>query len=285
MFVFKKRKKESVAIPFLISMIVTLLIVGIPVSKIYKYLLENKNESETKTNSLIFTPTEENNSTILFVYDTDDNSLRDSFAVLRTSATSKSLIFIPISNNLLYGNKKMSDVYNKGGIIDLKTAVEETLEIKIDRYMKLNDESFSLICTALGGVNYNVPDGLKGLNEGTQYLSSDFILKLISNKRFEEDSRTVTIGNVLAEMISQTTGSRVVDALDYTFNSLINIVETDITFIDYDNQKDAIEYIFNSNQIKSSYRVPSGERIGEKPNEGIKVDKAFIELLDEELGI
>lgn len=281
MFMFKKRKKESVAIPFLASMIVTLILVGLPVSRIYSKLLENKEANEAKKNSLIFTPTVENDTTILFVYDTDDNSLRDSYAVLRTSAVNKSFIFIPVSNDMLSGNKKMSEIYKQGGVIELQAAIEKTLDIDIQRYMKLNDEAFTLICNALGGVNYNVPDGLRGLNEGTQYLSSEFILKLISNKKFAEDARTVTTGSVLSEMISQTTGSRFSDALDYTFNSLINIVQTDITSIDYENQKDAIEYIFNSNQFKASYRVPTGE----KTDAGLKVDKQFLEEIQEELGI
>ena len=33
MALFKKRKKESVAIPFLVSMIITLFIIGIPILK------------------------------------------------------------------------------------------------------------------------------------------------------------------------------------------------------------------------------------------------------------
>ncbi|MBP1565225.1 MAG: LCP family protein [Oscillospiraceae bacterium] len=281
MFMFKKRKKESVAIPFLASMMVTLILVGLPVSKIYSQLLEKKEASETTKNSLIFTPTSKNDTTILFVYDTDDNALRDSFAVLRTSAQSKSFIFIPVSNDMLCDNKKMSDIYKQGGVIELQAAVEKTLDIDVQRYMKLNDEAFTLICDALGGVNYNVPDGLRGLNEGTQYLSSEYILKLVSNKKFAEDARTVTIGAVMADMISQTTGNRVSDALDYTFNSLINIVQTDITSIDYDNQKKAIEYIFNSNQFKASYRIPTGE----STKAGLKVDKEFIDKIQEELGI
>ena len=42
MSLFKKRKKESVAIPFLISMIVTLFVVGVPVLNFYNYLINEK---------------------------------------------------------------------------------------------------------------------------------------------------------------------------------------------------------------------------------------------------
>ena len=42
MALFKKRKKESVAIPFLISMVITLLVIGIPVFSLYNQKV-NKN--------------------------------------------------------------------------------------------------------------------------------------------------------------------------------------------------------------------------------------------------
>lgn len=281
MFLFKKRKKESVAIPFLISMIVTLLVIGIPVFNFYNHLINNKKSNESNYAARAFEPSEKNDTTLLFSFDADDPSLRDSFVILRTSAINKSFVFIPVSNDILSGNKKMSDVYNKGGIMDLKKAVESTFDIKIDRYMEFNDKSFSFVCDTIGGVNYTVPDGLKGLNEGTQYLSSEFIIKLISNKNLSEDARTVMIGSVLSEMISQASGTRIADTFDYSYNQVIDIVETDITSIDYDNQKKAIEYIFRSNQFKSTYRIPTCE----STEEGLKLDSKSFADIKSELGI
>ena len=283
MFMFKKRKKESVAIPFLLSMFFTLIIVGLPVSKYYNHLLDVKEAGESDEVRPSFLPSEDNNNTLLFAFDSGDPELRDSFMLVRAIATEQKLIFIPVSNNLLYENKKMSDIYDAGGIIELEKAVEGAFDIEIDRYMDLSNDSFTVIADVLGGVNYNVPDGLKGLNEGTQYLSSSFIIKLITNKKLEEDVRTVTIASVMSEMFKQTSGSRVCDSLDYTFNKLINLVGagTNITSIDYSNQKKALEYILDTQKVNATYKVPTCN----KKEEGLVLDKNELKSLKSDIGI
>ncbi len=283
MFMFKKRKKESVAIPFLLSMFFTLIIVGLPVSKYYNHLLDVKEASESDTIRPSFLPSEDNNNTLLFALKSEDSALRDSFMIVRAVATEQKLIFIPVSNNLLYGNKKMSDIYRSGGIIELNKAVEGTFDIKIDRYMDLSKDAFTVIGDVLGGVNYNVPDGLKGLNEGTQYLSSNFIITLISNKKLEEDVRTVTTASVMSEMFKQTSGSRVCDSLDYTFNKLINYVGpgTNITSIDYSNQKKALEYILDTQKVNATYKIPTCN----KKDDGLTLDKDELKSLKSDTGI
>ncbi len=285
MFFVKKRKKESVAIPFLISMLISLLVIGLPVVKLYSHLIDKKVANETSKTAHIFSPSESNNFTSLIVFDTDDPALRDTFAIMRTSVTNKKFTFVPVSNNIISTSgktkAKMSDIYKNGGIIELKKAVEGTFDIKIDRHITLNDEAFTLICDVLGGVNYNVPDGLRGLNEGIQYLSSEFVIKLITNKKFEEEPRTVTVGNVAADMLTQTSGDRVIDALDYTFNKLINIVETDITSIDYADQKEALIYLLTNNQFQSTYIVPEGSQ----SDSGITISETFLNTMKKDFGL
>ncbi len=285
MFFVKKRKKESVAIPFLISMLISLLIIGLPVVKLYSHIIDKKVANETSNENHIFSPSESNNFTSLIVFDVDDPALRDTFVIMRTSVTNKKFTFVPVSNNIIStsgkSKTKMADIYKNGGIIELKKAVESTFDIKIDRDITFNDEAFSLICDVLGGVNYNVPDGLRGLNEGIQYLSSEFIIKLITNKKLAEEPRTVTVGNIASEMLTQTSGDRVVDALDYTFNKLINIVETDITSIDYTNQKEALIYLLTNNQFKSTYIVPDGN----SSDGGIKVNDDFLSDMKKDFGL
>ncbi|MDO5560356.1 MAG: LCP family protein [Oscillospiraceae bacterium] len=286
MFFVKKRKKESVAIPFLISMLVALVFIGIPASKVYQSLIHTKNENESKNNLEEYAPNSKNNTTVLVVFDVDDDELRDTFMVFRTYATNRRFVSVPISNELLYNtdlsSTRMDDIYKKGGILELKDAVSKTLDIKIDRYLKLNNETFTLLCDVLGGVNINVPSGLRGLNEGTQNLSSEFIIKFLSNKKFSEPDRTEATGNLVSEMLIQTTGNRVASALDYTFEKLVNSsTETDITAIDYNDQKKALEYMLTNNQFEATYINPSTEA----ENNGIKLTSTSKKEIKELCGI
>ncbi len=281
MALFKKRKKESVAIPFLISMVVSLIIIGIPGFTIYNRIVSGKTGASGETEASEFTPTESNETTLLFSYTPNDKALRPSFIILRTSAVNRSFTFIPVSNDLLCGSEKMSDVFKKGGIIELKKAVEKTFDTKIDRYINFNDESLSVLCDALGGINYNVPDGLKGLNAGTQFLDSSFIIKLIANPKYDEKARTVAIGNVFSDMLGGTSIKITADMIEYAYNKDIDIVETDITAIDYENQKSALEYILGSSSYTSTYRVPSGK----DTQQGILLEKDALKQLKADSGL
>ncbi len=282
MALFKKRKKESVAIPLLISMVVTLLLIGIPVFTYYNRIVTEKNGSGSELEENVFTPTEANETALLFSFTPDDRELRPSFLIVRTSAINKSFTFIPVSNDLLCGSEKMSDIFRKGGIIELTKAVEKTFETDIDKYMALNTESLSIICDTIGGVSsFMVPSGLKGLNEGPQSLDADFMIRLISNPKYPEDARTVATANLFADMIAGSSGTRNADMVDIIYNRIINIVETDITSIDYANQKDALDYILRSNQYVSTYRVPAGKTT----EQGVVLEKNALKQLKADSGL
>ena len=282
MALFKKRKKESVAIPFLISMVITLLVIGIPVFSLYNQKVNKNMGSNGETADSVFMPTEANDTTILFSYTPNDKSLRPSFMILRTSAMSKSLTFIPVSNDLLCGSDKMVNIFKKGGIIELTKAVNKTFDTKIDRYVNFDDNSLSVLCDALGGVNFNIPEGLKGLNAGTQYNDSSFIIAIITNPKYAEDARTVALGNIFADMLGDTTTKITADMLEYAYEKDIDLVETDITALDYENQKKAVEYIFSSTQYVSTYRVPAAKGNAEQ---GLTLDKDALKQLKADSGL
>lgn len=288
MFMFKKRKKESVAIPFLISMIITLVIVGIPAGKYYQKMLENRSKANNAVTALSYKPTEKNDNTILLAANLSvPNEAKDKiypktvFCILRTSPVKNKFTFISVSNDTLYNQQKLSNIYTSSGIIDLKNAVEEIYDIKIDRYLSLKNEGVTTLCDWLGGVNYEVPENLKGLNDGQQYLSAEFIIKLLGNKRLNEEARSKVNVEVLSEMINQTTGPRVADALDYTFTSIVNCSESNITKIDFDNQQAALNYMFDSGKFFAEPKVISGETT----KDGFTPDKSSINKIKKDLGI
>lgn len=288
MFMFKKRKKESVAIPFLISMIITLMIVGIPVGKYYQKMLERRNEAYNTVTAQSYKPTEKNDNTILLAANLSiPNEAKTKiypktvFCILRTSPVKNKFTFISVSNDTICNGQKMSDIYNSGGIIDLKNAVEEVYEIKIDRYLSMKNNGVEILCDWLGGVSYEVPNNLKGLNDGVQYLSSEFIVKLIGNTRLTEEARSQINVDVLSEMINQTTGGRVADSLEYTFTTIINCSESNITKIDFDNQQAAINYMFDSGKFFAESKLVTGET----KKDGFIPDKSSINKIKKELGI
>jgi hypothetical protein len=258
----KKKKKKGIAIPFLVTILVSLIVIGVPVFKFYQQLTD-KSDVEEDSNSLgTYVPKADDSATILFILDLDDTDGQDTFMLFRAMPVIDTFACVPIANSTLstYDNTAdtIENIYLKNGVSGVRSAVESTFETKIDRYIKLNEQSFQKICDILGGVNYYIPADVKGYNQGQMYLSSKQIQDIITHYEFNDDDRCYVVGSLITNMLTQTMGDRVAENLDNSFNALINIMDTDVTTIDYQDSEKAIEYMFNSKEYLAQYEIPTG---------------------------
>lgn len=258
----KKRKKKGIAIPFLATILVSLIVIGVPVFKYYQQLTYEEEVPENEDALGNYKPVSSDSTTILFIVDLDDTDGQDTFMLLRAMPIVDTFACVPIANSTLATFENSSDtvgnIYLKNGVSGVRTAIENTLEVKIDKYVRLNEQSFQKVCDILGGVNYYVPADVKGFNKGQMYLSSQQIQDLVTHYEFDDDDRSYILGSLVTSMISQTMGDRVAENLDTSFNSLINIMDTDVTTIDYQDGKKAIQYMFNSKDYIAQYKIPDG---------------------------
>jgi anionic cell wall polymer biosynthesis LytR-Cps2A-Psr (LCP) family protein len=258
----RKKKKKGIAIPFLATILVSLIVIGIPVFYYYQQLTYEDNTTQDDDYYGNYKPQAEDSNTILFILDLDDTDGQDTFMLLRTMPIVKTFGCVPIANSTLSTYENSADtienIYLKNGVSGVRSAVENTFEIKIDRYIKLNEESFQKICDILGGVNYYIPTDVKGFNKGQMYLSSKQIQSLITHYELDDEDRSYVVGSLISQMLTQTMGDRVSENLDNSFNALINIMETDVTTIDYQDSKKAIQYMFSDNNILADYKIPTG---------------------------
>lgn len=258
----KKKKKKGIAIPFLITILISLLVIGVPVFYFYQQITYDEEVTQDEDFYGNYKPQLEDSNTILFILDLDDTDGQDTFMLLRTMPIVKTFGCVPIANSTLSTYENSADtignIYLKNGVSGVRSAIENTFEIKIDRYIKLNEQSFQKICDILGGVNYYIPADIKGFNKGQMYLSSKQIQNVITHYEFNDEDRCYVIGSLITSMLSQTMGDRVAENLDNSFNALINIMETDVTTIDYQDSKKAIQYMFKNNDFLTQYQIPTG---------------------------
>lgn len=215
----KKKKTGSVAIPFLITLLISLVLIGGAAIIIYDKI-DNDDSSLISMVNEVGTLSEGDNHTIMFVLDmsdsidseyenndeddyyeddydseegdeeTEDNSSKEyiyepyTFMIMRSEPVDKKLTFLGIPSNMLIGenNKTAQDIYIDNGSAALVSSVEYTLGINIDRYMTFDTESFKKVCNILGGVTFAVPKGVKDVStsESEQYLSAEQIESIIS---------------------------------------------------------------------------------------------------------
>lgn len=200
----KKKKTGSVAIPFLITLLISLVIIGGAAMIIYDKIDDDESSLISMVNE-VGTLSENDNHTIMFIldmsdsidsdsgnyddydedYDEDDEDDEDentdeendksskeysyqpyTFMVMRSEPVDKKLTFMGIPSNMLIGesNKMAQDIFIDNGSSALVSSVEYTLGINIDRYMTFDTESFKKVCNILGGVTFAVPKGVKDIS-------------------------------------------------------------------------------------------------------------------------
>ncbi len=201
----KKKKTGSVAIPFLITLLISLIVIGGAAMFIYDKIDDDESSLTPMINE-VGTLSDEDNHTILFAldmsdtvttdsddyyddeyYDEEDSDDEDSeesleeeesaeeiysqqpytFMLMRSEPVNKKILFMGIPSNMLLGesNKQAQDIYVDNGTSALVSSIEFSLGITVDRHMTLNTESFKKICNVLGGVTFAVPKDVKTIKQ------------------------------------------------------------------------------------------------------------------------
>lgn len=263
-----KKKTGHVAIPFLIALLLGILVIGGIAMYVFGQIgLGEKDVKVMQPN--LTKPTAADNMTLLFVLDESDNkSLPTTFLIARVMPADKKIVLISFPENMLAvvdgRQDTLAGFYKNGGIQDAKAAIENEAGIPSDRYIILGSESFQKICDIFGGVNYLVPSGINGFTASTspEHLSPHQMERLITYPFFEqgEGERCALTADLLAEMVNYTDTDRIVQYMDSSFQTLINMMDTDITSIDYSNAESALKYLFKySTTPYASFRLVTGE--------------------------
>ncbi len=282
-----KAKKGHVAIPFLLAFL--LGIVGIGGIALYLFNQLSAKEDTRSMVSSVTKPTEDNNMTLMFVLDEPSDASPLTFMAARVLPADKKIILISIPSNMLAivdgRQDTLTNFYRTGGIQSAMNAIQNEAGIYADRFIILNSESFQKICNIYAGVNYLIPIGTQGFSDSSepQYLGPAQIEKLITNPFFEngESERSAIASDVISEMINQTDYDRIVASMDSNFRTLINMMNTDISSIDYSNEKAALKYMYTYGSRLCTFRLATGST----SNDGVFVlDRDFHESISEYFG-
>ena len=259
-----KKKRGHVAIPFLLAFL--LGIVGIGGVAYYLFNQIGAKNDTRQMVSNIDKPTEEDNMTLMFVLDEPKDACPVTFLTARILPAQKKIILISLPSNMLAmvdgKQDTLTNFYRTNGIQAVITAVQQEAGIYPDRYMILNSESFQKICNIFAGVNYQVPLGTQGFTDSSepQYLGPAQIEKLITNPFFEagESERSAVVSDVISEMINQTDYDRIVSSMDSNFKTLVNMMTTDVSSIDYSNERSALKFMYTYGSRLCTFRLATG---------------------------
>ena len=261
----KKGKNGHVAIPFLLAFLLGIVGIGGIAMYIFNQLNQRGNHVQPMQSSLV-KPTEEDNMTLLFVLDEPSDPCPVTFMLARILPGDKKIILVSLPSNMLAlvdGRQEMlSSFYKTGGIQSAMAAISNETGIRPDRYIILDSDSFQKICNIYAGVYYQIPVGTQGFADSTeqQYLGPAQMEKLLTNPFFEngESERSAVASDLICEMINQTDYDRIVASMDSNFRTLINMMNTDISSIDYTNKKAALKFMYTYGSEICTFRLATG---------------------------
>ncbi len=144
-------------------------------------------------------------------------------------------------------------ILNTNGVKELVSCVEEELNIDIDRYALFTDTGYKSVFRALGDVTvrvnkdieYDTPDMFLELKRGENTIAPEKVFKymkyICETEKGYECSRLN--GEIIVSAFEAFYNIEKFNSADTLFSKLINYCKSDISIVDYTDNKDKIEYL------------------------------------------
>lgn len=262
-------KAGSTAIPFMITILISLIVFGGVAFYFYNKLTSKSKELQPMQSAQTSISEDDVNS-LLFVLDPDEDERKNAVMMMRFDPVRKKIfcVGVPLDLQVVYDGKSMTvdTCYVNHGMEAMKTAISELLDQPIDRYVKMDSNGFQRTVELIGNVTYRIPVRDTGLNPSRDNEDMEVTLDneqfetmLTSSNYLDEVERCSVIGNSVAQLLNQCIGggevgtntretggggTRVAQSLDKYFSIFVNAVTTDITATDFSNHRHAISYMF-----------------------------------------
>lgn len=304
------KRTSKVALTYILTIIFTLVAAALVCGYAFSSLLSGSGNDETSSDEDMvqlepmtvlgsYEPTVKDSKTLLLILDAEKRESGSCFLVARFLPTEKKVVLLPLPSNTLVAdgedNSTLYNVYRNNGTKKTVSAVEACLNISVDKYIKFNRSSFSVIADIFGSIDYIIPydlvydnpdtDETTVIKSGSRMLDSTDIRKVLTYPNYTqgEEYRAQCLGIIANELITRgtTNAASFADNLDDYFVTIINSdIDTDITAYDYDDIDNAMKYVIRNSTAISSFILSSGTT-----NEDGQyiIDEKFLSALPEQL--
>jgi anionic cell wall polymer biosynthesis LytR-Cps2A-Psr (LCP) family protein len=166
-------------------------------------------------------------------------------------------------------SESLAEVYRYGGIDYTRARLAETLGITIDRYVRMDASAFVSAADAVGAVEFVLPEPLTvaqeggiplTLSAGTQLLDGTGAAHVIGYAGGgDERARCALIAELTAAIVNQRMDVVLSDVMDNVFTAIVNLVDTDISYADYDDRKRAAAFLARLGQEPARTLTAEGD--------------------------
>jgi len=245
-------------------------------------------EVEELTPHIPYMPTGQDALTVLFIGSQTGAVEAGGFILVRFDPVGGAVpvVVFPPQTLVENGDKReaLSQVYRYGGADYTRKALEKTLGVTIHRYVRMQPEAFLACADLIGSVEFDLPADLpvqRGnmhvvLSAGPQLLDGQKVLDIITCGGAEEDelAQYRLTGDLVAAIVNQRMDVVQSTLIDKIFGVVINLIDTDISFLDYDNRKEAALYMAEQSR-DPAYPLPVAGQM-EDGGAGFTLSDTFI---------
>lgn len=304
------KRTSKVALTYILTIIFTLVAAALVCGYAFSSLLSDGGNDDSVSDDEIvqlepmtvlgsYEPTAKDSKTLLLILDAEKRESGSCFLIARFLPTEKKVVLLPLPSNTLVAdgeeNSTLYNVYRNNGTKKTVSAAEACLNISVDKYIKFNRSSFSVIADIFGSIDYIIPYNLvydnpdtgeaTVIKSGSRMLDSTDIRKVLTYPNYTqgEEYRTQCLGIIANELITKgtTNAASFADNLDDYFVTIINSdIDTDITAYDYDDIDNALKYVIRNSTAISSFIFSSGST---NEDGQYVIDEKFLATLPEQL--
>jgi len=204
-----------------------------------------------------YQPDPEEALTLLLLGTERAHSIADTFVLLRFDPVREEVgvVVLPPQTLLIRdGNEEtLSDTYRFGGASYTRDALSQFLDIPIDRFARISVPNFILAAAAVGTIEFDLPrditlaDGELSvtLGAGVQLLDGRQIAGIIRHQGDPggQAQQMELIAQLVCAVINQRIDVVNSTLLERIFETVINLVDTDITYADYERRINSARHL------------------------------------------
>ena len=246
-------KAGSIAIPFLVTLLISLIVLGGVGYYFYGKLTENHRELQTLKSATTSISGDDVNEILFALTPTDAEHGQPAVMLLRFDPVRKQEFCIGIPVNLIIDHdgkdETVQQCLENHGVQTLRNDLGKALDQTINRYVSLNSEGFAHLLGLIGNVSYVVTIRDRDLrpSDVSQELEVTQFEQLLTSRNYNSEvERNSVIGFSVAALLNQCEGLRISKNIDSYFKTMINSVTTDITAQDFSEHRHAITYMFEN---------------------------------------